>query len=295
MLDLKDKIELYAPFLSHYWLHLLSIGISFVIAKLIKGYISKARAEKDKSNTMSMDEAIAQDSTEDLGSDLYVEDEGKHIPYEHTNRMSETEMVKQAQDFYNFMNKRRSVRFISKEPVPSLDVIKTIVHTAGTAPSGAHMQPWTFVVVSNAKVKSEIRKTVEEEEEVNYRKRMGNRWVNDLKALNTNWCKPYLEDAPYLILVFKQVYGISPEGKQPHYYNEISTCIAAGILMTALHHAGLVTVTTTPLNCGPRLRVLLERPVNEKLLLLLPVGFPAADATVPDLKRKSIDQIMVHF
>jgi iodotyrosine deiodinase len=152
MLDLKDKIELYAPFLSHYWLHLLSIGISFVIAKLIKGYISKARAEKDKSNTMSMDEAIAQDSTEDLGSDLYVEDEGKHIPYEHTNRMSETEMVKQAQDFYNFMNKRRSVRFISKEPVPSLDVIKTIVHTAGTAPSGAHMQPWTFVVVSNAKV-----------------------------------------------------------------------------------------------------------------------------------------------
>jgi iodotyrosine deiodinase len=152
-----------------------------------------------------------------------------------------------------------------------------------------------MIMVIVLKVKSEICKIVEEEEEVNYRKRMGSQWVNDLKPFNTNWCKPYLEDAPYLILVFKQIYGITPEGKQPHYYNEISTCIATGILLAALHHAGLVTVTTTPLNCGPRLRVLLERPVNEKLLVLLPVGFPTADATVPDLKRKSINEIMVHF
>jgi iodotyrosine deiodinase len=144
-------------------------------------------------------------------------------------------------------------------------------------------------------VKCEIRKIIEEEEEINYRKRMGSQWVNKLKPLSTNWCKPYLEDAPFLILIFKQMYSITPEGKQPHYYNEISTCIATGILLTAIHQAGLVTVTTTPLNCGPRLRVLLERPVNEKLLVLLPVGFPTADATVPDLKRKSIDEIMVHF
>lgn len=119
--------------------------------------------------------------------------------------------------------------------------------------------------------------------------------MNDLKPLATNWCKPYLEDAPYLIIVFKQIYGITPDGKQPHYYNEISTCIAIGILLTAVHNAGLVTVITTPLNCGPRLRVLLRRPVNEKLLALLPVGFPAADATVPDKKRKSLDEVMIHI
>ena len=157
------------------------------------------------------------------------------------------------------------------------------------------MQPWTFVVVSRASVKSEIREIVEEEEEVNYRKRMGEKWVRDLQRLKTNWCKPYLEEAPYLILVFKQVYGITPQGKQNYYYNEISVCVATGILLAAIHHAGLVTVTTTPLNCGPRLRILLERPVNEKLLFLFPVGYPALDATVPDLDRKCIDEIMVHI
>lgn len=124
---------------------------------------------------------------------------------------------------------------------------------------------------------------------------MGSQWVNALKPLNTNWCKPYLEDAPYLILIFEQVYKVTPDGKQPTYYNEISTCIATGILLAAIHYAGLVTVTTTPLNCGSKLRVLLERPVNEKLLVLLPVGFPAPDATVPDLKRKSLEEVMVHI
>ena len=153
----------------------------------------------------------------------------------------------------------------------------------------------TMAIILIPEVKSEIRKIIEEEEEINYRKRMGSQWVDKLKPIGTDWCKPYLEDAPYLILVFKQVYSITPEGKQPHYYNEISTCIATGILLAAIHHAGLVTVTTTPLNCGSRLRVLLERPVNEKLLVLLPVGFPAAGATVPDLKRKSVDEIMVHI
>ncbi len=125
MLDLKDKIELYAPFLSHYWLQLLSIGIAFIIASFVKGYISKPRAEKDKSNTKESDEPIVQDSTQDSGFDPYNDhDEGKHIPYRHTSKMSETEMIKKAQDFYNFMNERRSVRFISKEPVPSLESYK---------------------------------------------------------------------------------------------------------------------------------------------------------------------------
>ena len=144
MFDLKNKLELHAPFLSHNWLYLLSIGVAFFVASFLKRYLSKPR-----------DGAIVlQDSIEDLGFDPGNESEGKHILYKHTNKMSEAEMMKKAQDFYNFMNERRSVRFISKETVPSLDLIKTIIHTAGTAPSGAHMQPWTFVVVSNAKVKN---------------------------------------------------------------------------------------------------------------------------------------------
>lgn len=299
MVGLKSIIELHAPFLSHYWLHLSALGIAFFIASFVKDRIFTTAAEK-KDELNVRDEAIAQDgcSLDDFEDRTNLNDsehENNHIPYNHPNKLTESDMIKRAQDFYDFMNQRRSVRFISKEPVPSLHLIKTIIHTAGTAPSGAHMQPWTFVVVSSKMVKSEIRKIIEEEEQVNYLKRMGAKWVNDLKPLNTNWCKPYLEDAPYLILIFKQVYGITSEGKQPHYYNEISTCIATGILLTAIHNAGLVTVTTTPLNCGSRLSTLLRRPVNEKLLVLLPVGFPAADATVPNLKRKSIDEIMIQF
>ncbi|KAM9679417.1 iodotyrosine deiodinase 1 isoform 3-T3 [Dama dama] len=165
---------------------------------------------------------------------------------------------------------------------------------AGTAPSGAHTEPWTFVVVKDPDVKHKIREIIEEEEEINYLKRMGPRWVTDLKKFRTNWIKEYLDTAPVLILIFKQVHGFAANGKKKiHYYNEISVSIACGILLAALQNAGLVTVTTTPLNCGPRLRVLLNRPTNEKLLMLLPVGYPSEDATVPNLARKTLDQIMV--
>ncbi|XP_063089080.1 iodotyrosine deiodinase 1 isoform X2 [Cavia porcellus] len=165
---------------------------------------------------------------------------------------------------------------------------------SGTAPSGAHTEPWTFVVVKDPAVKHQIRQIVEEEEEINYMKRMGPRWVTDLKKLRTNWIKEYLDTAPILILIFKQVHGFAANGKKKiHYYNEISVSIACGILLAALQNAGLVTVTTTPLNCGPRLRVLLDRPPHEKLLVLLPVGYPSKGATVPDLRRKTLDQIMV--
>ncbi|XP_053447984.1 iodotyrosine deiodinase 1 isoform X3 [Nycticebus coucang] len=165
---------------------------------------------------------------------------------------------------------------------------------SGTAPSGAHTEPWTFVVVKDPDMKHEIRQIIEEEEEVNYVKRMGHQWVSDLKKLRTNWIKEYLDTAPVLILIFKQVHGIAANGKKKvHYYNEISVSIACGILLAALQNAGLVTVTTTPLNCGPRLRLLLGRPAHEKLLMLLPVGYPSKDATVPDLKRKPLEQIMV--
>uniref|UniRef100_A0A8D1WH01 Iodotyrosine deiodinase 1 n=1 Tax=Sus scrofa TaxID=9823 RepID=A0A8D1WH01_PIG len=220
------------------------------------------------------------------------EEEVEHVPFSHT-RYPEKEMVRRSQEFYELLNKRRSVRFISNERVP-MEVIDNVIKAAGTAPSGAHTEPWTFVVVKDPDVKHRIREIIEEEEEINYLKRMGPRWVTDLKKLRTNWIKEYLDTAPVLILIFKQVHGFAANGKKKiHYYNEISVSIACGILLAALQNAGLVTVTTTPLNCGPRLRVLLDRPANEKLLMLLPVGYPSKEATVPDLPRKPLDQIMV--
>ncbi|XP_077593433.1 iodotyrosine deiodinase [Stigmatopora nigra] len=222
------------------------------------------------------------------------EKEVAHVPYS-PQRHSSEQMLQRSLNFYELMNGRRSVRFISPEPVP-LAVIQNVIRAAGTAPSGAHTEPWTFVVVSDPDVKHRIRLIVEEEEEVNYRQRMGDKWVSDLAPLRTNWIKEYLDVTPYLILVFKQTYGILADNKKrTHYYNEISVSIACGLLLAALQNAGLVTVTSTPLNCGPKLRLLLERPLNEKLLMLLPVGYAAEDATVPDLKRKPLQDIMVHI
>ncbi|XP_028253303.1 iodotyrosine deiodinase [Parambassis ranga] len=226
--------------------------------------------------------------------DSHEEEDLAHVPYS-PSRYPEETMLKRAQDFYTLLNQRRSVRFISPEQVPR-EVIDNVIRTAGTAPSGAHTEPWTFVVVSDPEMKHQIRMIVEEEEEMNYRQRMGDKWVHDLAKLRTNWIKEYLDVAPYLILIFKQTYGILPNSKKKtHYYNEISVSISCGILLAALQNVGLVTVTTTPLNCGPKLRLLLKRPINEKLLMLLPVGYPASDATVPDLKRKHLDDIIVHI
>ncbi|XP_051867623.1 iodotyrosine deiodinase 1 isoform X2 [Pristis pectinata] len=231
--------------------------------------------------------SMEESAEEHIETDVEVQ----HIPFS-MKHYPEKEMIRRANEFYQLMNKRRSVRFFSKEMVPR-EVIESIIRTAGTAPSGAHTEPWTFVVIQDQEMKHEIRKIIEEEEEINYLKRMGKKWVSDLKKLRTNWIKEYLDTAPYLILIFKQTYGILSTGRRTHYYNEISVSISCGILLAALQNAGLVTVTSTPLNCGPRVREILKRPVNEKLLLLLPVGYPAKDATVPDLKRKSLDEIMV--
>uniref|UniRef100_A0A3Q2VKH2 iodotyrosine deiodinase n=1 Tax=Haplochromis burtoni TaxID=8153 RepID=A0A3Q2VKH2_HAPBU len=232
------------------------------------------------------------DADDDWG-DSTEEENLTQLPYS-PQRYPEETMLQRSKEFYTLMNQRRSVRFISPEPVPR-EVIDNVIHTAGTAPSGAHTEPWTFIVVSDPDIKHQIRLIVEEEEEMNYRQRMGEKWVQDLAKLRTNWIKEYLDVAPYLILIFKQTYGILPNGKKKtHYYNEISVSISCGILLAALQNAGLVTVTSTPLNCGPKLRLLLKRPANEKLLMLLPVGYPASDATVPDLKRKHLDDILVH-
>lgn len=214
-----------------------------------------------------------------------------HIPFHHT-RYSHDESLRRSKEFYELMNKRRSVRFFSSDPVPR-EVIDNIIWTAGTSPSGAHTEPWSFVVIGDSKVKEELRTLVEAEEEINYRKRMGPQWVQDLKSLGTTWVKEYLTEAPWIIVVFKQGYGLLPDGrKRTHYYHEVSTALAGGLLLTAIQYAGLVTLTSTPLNCGPQLRTLLDRPTNEKLMLLLPVGYPTPDATVPNLTRKPLKEIM---
>ncbi|XP_026197133.1 iodotyrosine deiodinase 1 [Anabas testudineus] len=280
---------------------ILCLVIGFILVKRREPETTSSARSKAKTDFRPWVDQDLQDDTEITAREEedseWVdsnEEDLPHVPYSPL-RYPENTMLQRSQDFYTLMNQRRSVRFISPEPVPQ-EVINNVVHTAGTAPSGAHTEPWTFVVVSDPETKHQIRLIVEEEEEVNYRQRMGDKWVHDLAKLKTNWIKEYLDVAPYLILIFKQTYGTLPNGKKKtHYYNEISVSIACGILLAALQNAGLVTVTTTPLNCGPQLRLLLKRPANEKLLMLLPVGYPASDATVPDLKRKPLDDIMVHI
>ncbi|KAJ8969142.1 hypothetical protein NQ317_018588 [Molorchus minor] len=209
--------------------------------------------------------------------------------------MSINESIEKSREFYSTMKNRRTVRHFSSQSVPK-EIIYNIIQTAGTAPSGAHTEPWTFVLVSSQTMKQKVRKIIEDEEEINYKKRMGKRWVADLKPLRTNWVKPYLTDAPYLILVFKQMYSFREDGiKKIHYYSEQSVSIACGFLLTAIHYAGLISLTSTPLNCGPALRKLFGRPCSEKLALLLPVGYPSPECLVPDLQRKPLEDILVEI
>jgi len=243
----------------------------------------KRKENADEDSEHSDDEMLAPALPDDLA----------HIPFVH-NAFPEPEMLLRSNQFYETLNKRRSLRFISSRPVPR-SIIDNIILAAGTAPSGAHTEPWTYVVVADHDVKADIRTIIEEEEEINYNQRMGDKWTTDLKPLGTSFIKPYLTTAPYLVLLFKQTYGLTAKGqKKTHYYNEISCGISAGLLIAAIQWAGLVTLTSTPLNCGPALRQLLGRPANEKLMMLLPVGYPDTDATVPDIHRKPLDQIMVY-
>ncbi|KAL0831730.1 hypothetical protein ABMA28_001273 [Loxostege sticticalis] len=215
-----------------------------------------------------------------------------HIPYQPPRRCDE-EVLKRSQEFYELMAQRRTVRAFSPEPIPD-EVLENIIKTAGTSPSGAHTEPWTFVVVQDPEMKEAIRTIVEEEEDLNYSKRMSRQWVTDLKPFATKPVKPYLSDAPALLLVFRQTYSWRPDGKKKmHYYSEISVAIAAGILLAAIQYCGLVALTSTPLNCNARLRDLLSRPSNERLELLLPMGRPHEGATVPDLARKPLNEILV--
>ncbi|KAH8301999.1 hypothetical protein KR044_001756, partial [Drosophila immigrans] len=199
-----------------------------------------------------------------------------------------------ARRFYELVRGRRSVRAFNAHRKPPLAVIEDCIRAAGTAPSGAHTEPWTFCVLQEAGMKQAVRQLVEQEEQINYSQRMHAQWVTDLRPLKTTPSKLYLDDAPYLILIFKQSHSFTETGqKKLHYYNEISTSIAAGVLLCALQAAGLCSLVTTPLNCGPALRRLLDRPANEKLLILLAVGYAADDCRVPDLERKRLEDILV--
>jgi len=200
------------------------------------------------------------------------------------------EMVRRASSFFEELRRRRTVREFSDRPVPR-EIIEHCLLAAGTAPNGANMQPWHFVAVSDPELKRKIRIAAEEEEREFYSGRAPQEWLEALVNLGTDEHKPFLETAPFLIAIFTQRYGVSPDGRQvKHYYATESVGIATGMLITAVHNAGLVSLTHTPSPMG-FLNTLLGRPENERPFLLLVVGYPAEDATVPDISKKSLREI----
>ena len=213
------------------------------------------------------------------------------IPYPFERHPPE-EMARRAGEFYEHMDRRRSVRDFAPDPVPR-ELIETAIRTASTAPSGAHRQPWRFVVVGDPGVKHEIRVAAEAEEKKSYESRMPDDWLEALAPLGTTWRKPFLETVPWLVVVFEELYGLDGDGtKRKNYYVRESVGLACGLFIAALHTMGLATLTHTPSPMG-FLREILGRPQNERPYILFPVGYPAADATVPDLTRKSLEEVAV--
>ena len=210
-------------------------------------------------------------------------------------------MLEKSKEFYEWLDKRRTVRDIQDKPV-SREVIENILLSASTAPSGAHKQPWTFCVVSNPDLKKQIRTEAEKEEFESYNGRMPAEWLKDLGPLQTDWKKEFLETAPYLIIVFKRSYEVETTSlgdiqtlhKHQNYYVTESCGIACGFLLAAIHHAGLVALTHTPSPMNFLSKVL-NRPENEKPFLLIPVGYAAEECWVPDLKRKPIESIAIWY
>ena len=215
------------------------------------------------------------------------------IPYAGETFSSE-DMKTRSASFYAWADKRRSVRDFSDKPVPR-EVMEDLIMTASSAPSGAHKQPWTFCLISNAALKSKLRALAEEEEKKSYEGRMSEEWLEDLEPLGTNWVKEFIDIAPWIVVVMKRAYEINEDGtKHNNYYVVESVGLAAGFFLMAVHNAGLVALTHTP---SPMnfISKALNRPENERPFLLIPVGYPAENAQVPALKRKLKEEVIHYY
>lgn len=230
-------------------------------------------------------DSFSGNTTEDKSKEAFID----YNP----NRLSKDEMIANASKYDETMQSRRSVREFSSDPVPR-EAILNAINAASSAPSGAHKQPWTFCLVSNSEIKAEIRRLAEEEEYLSYNGRMNDEWLNDLKPFGTNHIKPFLEEAPYLIIVFKKPYELVDGEKRQNYYVNESVGIAVGFLLSALHHAGFATLTHTP---SPMkfLGKILGRPENERPYVLIPVGYPHPDTKVPNISRKPLNSVLYEY
>ncbi|MBT8196622.1 MAG: nitroreductase family protein [Bacteroidia bacterium] len=214
------------------------------------------------------------------------------IPYNLPNFSAE-ELLKKSKEYLEFFEGRRTVREFSDKDVPK-KVIENIIKTASTSPSGAHKQPWTFCVVSSKEIKKKIREAAEKEEYESYNNRMPDTWLKDLEPFQTDWHKPFLETVPWIIVVFKKAYDITDGKKTNNYYVNESVGLACGFLLNAIYHCGLAALTHTPSPMNFLTKVL-NRPENERPFLLIPVGYLAEGAKVPELKRKSLEEVSVFY
>lgn len=219
-------------------------------------------------------------------------DTPSYIPYDAV-RFAPDKMLLRAEHFYQLMDARRSVRDFSSRPVPR-ELIEFVVRTACSAPSGANKQPWTFCLVGKKDLRRRIREAAEQEEYENYHGRMSGEWLRDLEPLGTDWHKPFLETAPWLIAVFRQSHSVADGEQKKNYYVQESVGIACGLLVAAIHHAGLACLTHTP---SPMnfLQEILGRSQNEKPFLLIPVGYPADDVRVPAIRRKPFGEMAIFY
>ena len=221
-----------------------------------------------------------------MSSDGFVPLDWEELP--------ESEMQKRALDLFENMNKRRTTRHFSSRHVPK-ELIETAIMCGSTAPSGAHLQPWTFVAISNQELKAKMRDAAEAEERKTYSERMPEAWQEVLEPLGTDAVKEHMTDAPWIVVLFRQSKRVRGNGEiGPTYYSTESCGIAAGMFIHAIHNMGLVTLTHTPSPMG-FLRDILQRPDHEHAMLVLPVGYPAEDARVPDIARKPLEEVSVFF
>lgn len=217
----------------------------------------------------------------------------EHVAYT-PSTYPEEEMLSRSKAYYDWLNSRRSVREFSNKPVPK-KIIENLILSASTAPSGAHKQPWTFCAISNSELKSKIREAAEVEEKKGYESRMSERWKQDLAHLGTDMHKPFIEDAPWVVIAFKKAYDLDNDGKKHNnYYVNESVGIACGMFISAVQNAGLVTLTHTPSPMNFLAKVL-ERPANERAYILFPVGYAQENVFVPNLNRKNIEEISCFY